>query len=109
MKTTVLSLDETRRDALLNMGISREAYERHCIRFLASCRDSAGEIKKLLSQGRTDDAAICAHSVKGLAATLGFADLSHAASSLEAALKNGSSCSDELQNYTSVIAALPKE
>jgi two-component system sensor histidine kinase/response regulator len=57
--------------------------------FLAAQADVAAEIRSHLAMGHADEACRSAHTLKGLAATVGAGPLRRAAAALEIALETG--------------------
>ncbi|MFP5221126.1 MAG: PAS domain S-box protein [Acidobacteriota bacterium] len=78
-------LDSSRALTLL-MG-NQELYARFLVGFVREYENAASVLTGLLAEGRTDDAMMLAHSVKGLAANLGGDQLAEAASVLEERLR----------------------
>ena len=69
--------------AIKNLGGMVWLYEKHVARFMVTYADSPVNIRRLLISGETSEARILAHSIKGLAGTLGMDRLYHAAAALE--------------------------
>lgn len=80
--------DEHQLKAIENLGCSREAYQRYLERFRADYSDSSMVLSELITSNQLDEARIHAHSVKGLAATLGLSSLSELAAHIEMLLHN---------------------
>ncbi|WP_130862959.1 ATP-binding response regulator [Bacilliculturomica massiliensis] len=69
--------------AIHNLGGMESIYYKHVARFKANYPQTPDEIERLLGEGNFDEAKRHAHSVKGLAGTLGMLDLQKTAYSLE--------------------------
>ena len=65
------------------------SYERFLDRFANDHQADIAEIRGALASGRRDDARRVAHTLKGLAATLGAVEVQAAAAQLEVALRDG--------------------
>lgn len=75
--------------AIENMGGSRELYEKHLTKFKKTYAGSCDQLRDYLKEGDRIEAKRLAHSVKGLAATLGLAQLARSAEILEFAITDG--------------------
>lgn len=75
--------------AIENMGGSQELYEKHLAKFKRTYVGSCDQIRDYLKEGDRLEAKRLAHSVKGLAATLGLAQLARSAEILEFAITDG--------------------
>lgn len=75
--------------ALERAGNMRAIFERFARRFLDEHPDDAAKVRRHLEAGEWEEARVMAHTLKGLAATLGAEALSHAAQRLEQALSAG--------------------
>ena len=73
--------------AIENLGGMVNLYEKHLGRFRENYEGAEGEIRRLLEVGDREEAHRLAHSIKGLAGTLGLPYLQSAASELEEYLK----------------------
>ena len=94
----------TKENAVKNMGGSTRLYNKHLQRFLSSYADSCHRLQQMIDGNQIDEAIILSHSVKGLAGTLGLADLYEASARLELALKEGhSNISQLLAVYNSTL------
>jgi PAS domain S-box-containing protein len=76
-------------DALERMSDDREMHAAVMDSFLAAQADVAAEIRSHLAMGHADEACRSAHTLKGLAATVGAGPLRRAAAALEIALETG--------------------
>lgn len=76
---------------LERMGGNRELYGRICRQFIAEQSDVPRLIGQCLARGERSEARRLAHTLKGLAATLGAVALARSAAALEAALAGGGS------------------
>lgn len=76
-------------EAILRFGGLEELYDRSVERFRSNYRDSTALLLHLVLQERYEDAKILAHSLKGLAATLGMLDLHSCSEAVERAIKEG--------------------
>ena len=74
---------------LKNVGGNEKFYLKLLLQFFDANRDSANEIREALAQKDRSPAVRLAHTVKGIAATLGAAELAQAAGELEKTLKTG--------------------
>lgn len=75
-----------REAAIRNLGGMVWLYEKHLSKFRDTYADSPETIQNCLISGNREEARILAHSVKGLAGTLGLTRLFYAASILERAI-----------------------
>lgn len=82
--------------AIENLGGNVALYEKHLAKFQENYVNSADDLENLLSTGELKEAKILAHSVKGLAGTLGLLPLSESARKLEEALDAGEDNPDYL-------------
>lgn len=76
-----------REKAIAYMGGNTALYEKHLNKFQVKYAVADQEMELLLSSGELEDAEILAHSIKGLAGTLGLTPLYDAAAGLEQTLK----------------------
>lgn len=74
--------------AIENMGGLTALYEKHLTKFRENYRTCAHTLENLLTSGDYENARILAHSIKGLAGTLGLTRLYYAAADLELSIKN---------------------
>jgi PAS domain S-box-containing protein len=75
--------------ALLRMGGERGLYGRICRQFVQDQAEAPGLIRQQLAQGRRPDARRLAHTLKGLAATVGATGLARSTAELEQAIDAG--------------------
>jgi CheY-like chemotaxis protein len=102
---------------LKRTGGNRKRYESLLRKFAEQQSESGAAIRAALAEGDTGTAERVAHSLKGVAATLGANALSEAASHAEAAIRNGKDAQAEVQTLTRSLetlladlhAALPDE
>lgn len=95
--------------AIENLGGMVNLYEKHLGRFRENYEGAEGEIRRLLEAGDLVEAHRLAHSIKGLAGTLGLPYLQSAASALEEYLKstlNSQLLPSEIQNPNSDLNQL---
>lgn len=76
-------------EAIENMGGNPALYEKHLAKFKNNYTEAADTLERYLKAGDRQEAKRLAHSVKGLAATLGLIWLAEAAKELEAAIDAG--------------------
>lgn len=86
--------------AIENLGGSTALYEKHLARFQKNYVNSGDTIEGHLHKGQRDEARILAHSIKGLAGTLGLTHLSRASADLESAISEGQ---EDLTNQLSLF------
>lgn len=72
-----------RETAIKNLGGMVWLYEKHLTKFRTAYADSTIKLDDYLARGKTDEARILIHTVKGLAGTLGLRQLYYAAADLE--------------------------
>lgn len=77
-----------RDEAIRNLGGMVWLYEKHLAKFIVTYAASPLYIRSLLISGQSNEARIMAHSIKGLAGTLGMSRLYRAAAALEKAIIN---------------------
>jgi len=75
--------------AVLRMSRNESLYTRTLSRFVRDYADAPSRLRRLVGQGKTQEALALLHSVKGLAATVGTDAMSAAAEALEAVLGTG--------------------
>ena len=75
-------------EAIENLGGLENLYNKHLSKFKENYATSYEDVIKLLAEGELIDARRLAHSVKGLAGTLGLPYLEKASANLEAAILN---------------------
>lgn len=80
--------------AIRNLGGMTWLYEKHVCIFCCKYYNATENFRSLLSCGETREARMLAHSIKGLAGTLGFDDLHLAAKHLESELASGRNVTD---------------
>ena len=85
--------------AIENLGGSNALYEKHLAKFKQNYAAAGKSLERHLTSGDRTEAKILAHSVKGLAGTLGLTYLARSAEALESAINNGE------QDLNSEIAA----
>lgn len=78
-----------RDQAIENLGGSTALYEKHLSRFKKNYAQACDTLEDHLTSGHRDKAKILAHSIKGLAGTLGLTYLARSAEVLESAINNG--------------------
>lgn len=78
-----------REKAIENLGGSTALYEKHLAKFKVNYKSAADTMEEYLSSGSREEAKILAHSIKGLAGTLGLPYLAEASAALEAAINEG--------------------
>ncbi|MBQ7456107.1 MAG: Hpt domain-containing protein [Desulfovibrio sp.] len=88
----------------LDQGRYTQALYREALgHFLQEERDSSAEIVGWITQGKTDQALEAVRRVKERATDLGAKALSHAAFSLEIAIKGGADTASSLPHFESVF------
>ncbi|CAK0780183.1 two-component system, sensor histidine kinase and response regulator [Gammaproteobacteria bacterium] len=75
--------------AIVRMAGKRELVRKALVGFLKGFSNSPVELDRLISEGRSDELLRLAHTIKGIAATLGATALTKAAAALENSLLNG--------------------
>ena len=91
---------EDKAAAIKNLGGMTWLYDKHLLKFKLTYADSHKKTLEYLLQGKTGEARILIHSVKGLSGTLGLMQLHYAASILEKAIMTPDSYLDQaLSNY----------
>ncbi|MCQ4638058.1 ATP-binding protein [Anaerovorax odorimutans] len=75
--------------AIENLGGSIALYEKHLTRFKTNYAHACETLEDHLTSGQREQARILAHSIKGLAGTLGLTYLARSAEALESAIDNG--------------------
>mgnify|MGYP001378634552 CR=1 FL=1 len=80
-------------------GGDRRLYEELLVRFEAEYRACDEEIEREAADGRVDEAARLAHSVKGIAGVLAAQPLQRAAQRLESALKGEGEAAQALADF----------
>lgn len=78
-----------RNDAILRLGGHETLYIKYVERFQSKYSSSAAELHRLINVERYEEASRLAHSVKGLAATLGMQDLQICSEAIESAISEG--------------------
>lgn len=86
-------------EAIENLGGSCALYEKHLAKFKKNYAQAGERMESHLTSGDRGEAKILAHSVKGLAGTLGLTYLARSAEALESAINNGT------QDLNSEVAA----
>ena len=76
--------------AIENLGGSTALYEKHLSRFKKNYAQACDTLEDHLTAGHREKARILAHSIKGLAGTLGLTYLARSAAVLESAINSGS-------------------
>ena len=76
--------------AIENLGGSTALYEKHLSRFKKNYAQACDTLEDHLTAGHREKARILAHSIKGLAGTLGLTYLARSAEVLESAINSGS-------------------
>jgi len=76
-------------DGLKKVGGNEKLYQKLLLQFLDTNRDSANEIREALEKKDQSLAVRLAHTVKGVAGTLGAGELAQVAGELEKTLKSG--------------------
>ncbi len=93
-----------RESAIKNLGGMVWLYEKHLAKFRNTYADSSLILDDYLINGKTDEARILIHTIKGLAGTLGLRQLYYAAADLEKSiLTSDSSLYFALQIYDSCL------
>jgi HPt (histidine-containing phosphotransfer) domain-containing protein len=77
--------------AVARLGGRLDTWRRLLARFVDELAPQAGQLHELASTGQADDAARLAHTLKGVAATLGAGSIAHAAGEAERALRAAAS------------------
>jgi signal transduction histidine kinase/DNA-binding response OmpR family regulator/HPt (histidine-containing phosphotransfer) domain-containing protein len=103
--------------ALQRLNGNASLYARLLLKFRERCRTAASEITEALDSGKEEDAERLAHTLKGLAATIGADALAEAARIFEASFKNKEGrirehlipLSESLEGVYRALAALPGE
>ncbi|MFG1245165.1 response regulator [Xanthobacter flavus] len=90
--------------ALRRVGGNRKLYLSLLRQFVDKEADAAGRIANALNAQAMADAERLAHTVKGVAANVGLAQLSRLAAALEAALKSGTGISSALSAFEDELA-----
>lgn len=94
-----------REEAIENMGGNLQLYEKHLAKFKTTYAGSYDLLQKSLQEGDLSEVKRLAHSVKGLAATLGLAQLARSAEILEFAASDGAEdLSDEMKAFKDSLA-----
>src|SRR5690606_7601064 len=78
-----------RYEAICRLGGLEDLYIKSVKRFQANYQDSHIVLSGLINQKRFEEAKTYAHSLKGLAATLGMQNLSSCCQAIESAIKEG--------------------
>ncbi len=78
-----------KKEAIENLGGSRALYEKHLAKFKKNYAEAGEQMESHLTSGDRNEARILAHSVKGLAGTLGLTYLARSAGDLESAITCG--------------------
>lgn len=81
------NMEQARLEAIQNLGGLESLYNKYLAKFRSGYSDAADEIAAAIKSNNPDEAHRLAHSVKGLAATLGLLPLSEAALKLEGLLR----------------------
>jgi CheY-like chemotaxis protein len=92
------------RNALLRLGGDSAFYTQIAQQFLSDSKGMWSEFQQALDQNNTADARRCAHTIKGLAGTLGSVQLAAKSAQVEAGLKNGTK--PDAQSLSAMEAAL---
>ncbi len=96
-----------RQEAIKNLGGLEAAYYKHVGKFQSNYKDSAMQIRQFLSDENYEEAKRLAHSVKGLAGTLGMSGLHQAAGALEQSISERASKTEEqLEHYQLELKAV---
>jgi two-component system, sensor histidine kinase and response regulator len=91
---------------LKQVGGKRERYESLLRKFASRQAGSVAAIRAALAGGDAEAAAREAHSLKGVAATLGALALSEAASNAETALKTGAGVEETLRLLSNCLGTI---
>lgn len=94
--------------AIENLGGLTALYEKHLKKFKETYADSAETLHQLLTCGDNEKARILAHSIKGLAGTLGLTRLQYAAADLESSIKNNASHHTPLEVFSLCLEEIIK-
>ncbi len=81
---------------LRNVANNQALYRKVLQRFVESHGNTVAEIEQALARGDKEEAQRAAHTVKGLAATLGTMHYAETAVAVDAALKAGADCQAQL-------------
>lgn len=81
------SLAISKEKAMARLGNRQDLYDKYYKRFIAGYADASCRIRQLLASGSYEEAYRLAHSIKGLAGTLGLAEVYISSSRLCSALK----------------------
>ena len=79
--------DISKEQALKRLGNRQDLYDKYYKRFIDGYADASYRIRQLLASGSYEEAYRLAHSIKGLAGTLGLAEVYISSSRLCSALK----------------------
>lgn len=88
------SLIISKSKAMARLDNRQDLYDKYYNRFIENYKDSAEELRRLLSESNYDDAYRIAHSIKGLSGTLGLTDVYNNSSRLSASLSNRDAASE---------------
>ncbi|HZK02044.1 MAG TPA: Hpt domain-containing protein [Anaerovoracaceae bacterium] len=88
-KDTTYISQQDRSEAIARLGGNENLYNKYIKRFQIGYSDSDKLLYHLIEMKRYEEAQIFAHSIKGLAATLGLKDLQARSESIETAIKKG--------------------
>jgi len=89
--------------ALRDLGGREDLYERYLQRFRNTYCNGADFIRRKVAEGNYEEAFRHAHSIKGLAGTLGLAPLQKAAAEMESELREGRSSPTLLKRFCLVL------
>lgn len=99
-----------RNEAIENMGGNPALYEKHLAKFKNNYAEAADTLEGYLKAGDRQEAKRLAHSVKGLAATLGLARLTGAAKKLETAIdENQENLDSETAGFRKYLAQVTED
>lgn len=97
-------------EAIENMGGSPALYEKHLAKFKKNYTEAGDTLESYLKAGDRQEAKRLAHSVKGLAATLGLTWLAEAAKELETAIdENQEELLSETANFQKRLAQVTED
>ena len=80
---------EERELAISRLGGLEDLYNKHVERFINNYNECDVMLSQLIEENRYDEARVFAHSLKGLASTLGMKDLHSKAKGIEISIKEG--------------------
>ena len=97
--------------AIKRLGGMEALYEKHLAKFKIQYAKSSDMIKEFITSGQFEEAHRFAHSVKGLAGTLGLFDIQQKAAELEQSIKEGdaSKITADIEAFVPAMEQICKE